>query len=120
MDARDNALAAERGREPFSPKQLKLLKTAIIVMSTVLVIGLAVIIGRIAYLVNQGGNARQASSVTVEQTRLSLPTGAVVRTIALSGERLAVHYEAPAGAGIAVLDLVTGKSVTHIDLSPRQ
>lgn len=118
MDAQDKALAAERGREPFSPSQLRLLKTAIVVMSAVLVVGLAVIIGRIAYLVSQGGT-RQTSPVAVEQTRLNLPAGAVVRAMALSGERLAVHYDAPAGAGIAVLDLGTGKTVTHIDLGLR-
>lgn len=118
MDAQQGATAAEgAGTPPFSPRQLRLLKVAIAVMSAILVIGFAVIAGRIVYLV---GHADRRAASPAARTHLPLPAGAAVRGIAMSGERLAVHYEAPEGAGIAILDLATGKSVTHVDLSPQQ
>lgn len=47
---------------------------------------------------------------------LKLPAGAVVRSLALSGDRLAVHYEAGGKAGIAVLDLKTGRTVSNVGI----
>jgi hypothetical protein len=117
MDAQKGALAPEREQGPFSPGQLKLLKAAIAVMSAILVVGFAVVAGRIAYLASQSG--RQALPAPAPQAQLDLPAGAQVRGMSMSGERLAVHYEAPSGAGIAILDLVTGRSVTHINVVPR-
>jgi hypothetical protein len=36
----------------------------------------------------------------------------------LEGNRLAVHYDAGGGAGIAVLDLETGRVVTSVTIEP--
>ena len=45
------------------------------------------------------------------------PAGATVRNLSLSGNRLAVHYDAPSGGGIAIVDLATGRTVQRIELS---
>ncbi len=45
--------------------------------------------------------------------------GAEVRSISLSGNRLAVHYEAGGAAGIAIFDLQTGRMVTDIAVEPK-
>jgi hypothetical protein len=37
--------------------------------------------------------------------------------MSLSGNRLAVHYEAPGAEGIAVLDLQTGETITSVGVS---
>ena len=75
-------------------------------------------IGRIVYLVNSA--PRPAASAATPPgaplpaplapapEALSLPRGAVIRQMAISGNRLAVYYEGPDGAGIRILDLATG------------
>jgi hypothetical protein len=93
-----------------------MLKIAVIAMSAVLVVGFAVIVARIGYLLSQGGASSPVASIA-ETIPLALPAGAAVRNMALSGQRLAVHYEAPSGAGIAILDLVTGRAITQVALS---
>lgn len=98
---------------------LRALKIAVIVMGVVLVLGFITVIARIIYLVSRPP-AQQASSgagLAAEQ-RLELPDGAIVRSQSLSGNRLAVHYEAPGGAGIAVLDLETGRTISRVRLVP--
>jgi hypothetical protein len=47
-----------------------------------------------------------------------LPPGALVRQTSISGDRLAVQYEAPSGAGIVVLDLASGQIVSRVELAP--
>jgi hypothetical protein len=49
---------------------------------------------------------------------LELPRGAKVVSTSIAGNRLAVHYESPAGTGIAILDLDTGKRIA--DVRPRE
>ena len=120
MDVHQPAAAKDGGAEPFTPRQLRILKIAVTVMSIILVVGLAVVIGRIAYLVANGGTPPPSSAhARVKDARLALPPGAAVRSIALNGDRLAVHYETTSGAGIAILDLATGEPVTHVDLAPK-
>jgi len=120
MDVHHPAAAKDGGTEPFTPRQLRILKIAVTVMSIILVVGFGAVIGRIAYLVAKGGMAPPSSApALVKDARLALPPGAAVRSIALAGDRLAVHYDAPAGAGVAILDLATGAPVSHVELGPR-
>lgn len=97
-------------RPMFTPAQIRALKIAVIGMGVVLLAGFALVIGRIIYLVNSAPSAEavQRAAVAAAPAPLALPAGAVVRQIAISGNRLAVHYEAPSGAGLRVLDLATG------------
>ncbi|MGE0767824.1 MAG: hypothetical protein AB7L90_15280 [Hyphomicrobiaceae bacterium] len=99
----------------YSASQLRLLRIAVIVMGIVLLLGFATVIGRIVYLLNAAPKpAPDASEGSVAASAplgspvaLALPKGAVVRHLALSGNRLAIHYESPAGAGIRIVDLVS-------------
>jgi hypothetical protein len=119
MDA-DHPVTAQDGTDPFTPRQLRILKIAVVVMGIILVIGFAAVIGRIAYLITKGGTAQPpAAHALAKAARLPLPAGAVVRSIALAGDRLAVHYDTPAGAGVAILDLLSGEPLAHVDLAPR-
>ena len=120
MDVHHPAAAKDGGTEPFTPRQLRILKIAVVVMGIILVVGFAAVIGRIAYLVAKGGAPRPSTAHAVARTtHLPLPAGAIVRSIALDGDKLAVHYDAPAGAGVAILDLLTGAALAHVDLAPR-
>jgi hypothetical protein len=91
-----------------------------------IVAGLAAVVLRIIYL---SSTREAASSAPVQHVRpadqtasargsLSLPAGAVVKSVSLSGDRLAVHYEAAGETGIAIVDVVTGADVRRIDIVP--
>ncbi len=110
----------------MSPRQMRHLKIAIVVMGALLLAGFATVIGRLVYLLNRpevstsAASAPAASHSTAgpikDGRQLVLPPGAVIRHMALSGNRLAVHYEAPQGAGIAILDLGGTAPAQKVDL----
>ncbi len=101
---------------------VRALKFAVVAMAIMIVVGILVVIGRIVYLANQRGT--QGSSTTATSARLSaqaqlaLPAGASIRQIALSGDRLAIHYDSPAGAAIAILDLASGTVLSRVQVVP--
>ncbi len=101
-------LAPESGREAapdmFTPQQIRMLKVAVIGMGVILLLGFALVIGRIVYLVNATPRT-DAPGTALAPAALALPAGASVRHIAVSGTRLAVHFEGPAGSGIRIVDL---------------
>ena len=49
---------------------------------------------------------------------LPIPQGAEVTTLALDGDRLAVHLKSQAGTEIAVIDLRSGKVLARVKLKP--
>ncbi len=108
----------------FDDAQMRKLRFAVIAMGALLLLGFATVIGRIVYLLNRSpvdpGAAIPAvtSAALPADVRLALPAGATVRNLSLSGNRLAVHYDAPSGAGIAIVDLATGRAVQRIELAP--
>ena len=112
----------------YSPAQMRQLKVAVIAMGVILLLGFAVVIGRIVYLVNSGPKPVVAAAVPVggqggtspgqspvlptplsqAGASISLPRGAVIRQMAISGNRLALYYEGPDGAGVRIVDLSSG------------
>lgn len=96
------------------------LKIVVIVLGVLLFAGLAAIIGRIIYLASvpkaqpgQAGPMVPAAGLRPELS-MQLPAGAEVRSISLSGDRLAVHYVAAGAEGISILDLRTGEPVARV------
>ncbi len=111
------------GASPLTPAEEALqrrLKMLVIGLGALLVIGLLVIVGRIFYMAARGGSQTQTagSATLAPEAIVSLPAGAVVRSLALSGNRLAVHFDTPAGSGIRILDLESGRAVSSIRLMP--
>ncbi len=103
----------------FDDAQMRKLRLAVIGMGAVLLLGFATVIGRIVYLLNRPAvDAANVAATTVgappSDIRLALPAGASVRNLSLLGNRLAVHYDAPSGPGIAIVDLATGRAVQTI------
>ena len=127
-DADLSSVKSEGGGVPavkpmFDDDQMRKLKRVVIGMGVVLLLGFAVVIGRIVYLLNRSHvdptvAATSGKVTSPDDLKLALPAGATVRNLSLSGNRLAVHYEAPGGAGIAVIDLATGKTTQKIELAP--
>jgi hypothetical protein len=107
---------------------VRALKIAIVVMGIMIVLGLLAVIGRIFYLAGKpqrplaasGTSASTASGAVVlaPRVRAEIPAGAAVKTMALAGDRLAVHFDAPAGGGILVIELASGEVVSRVDLVP--
>ena len=108
-----------------------MLKFAVIAMGLMIVAGLAAVTGRVIYLasgpqkqaasLSAAGLSGASSAATVRSTlapRLALPAQAIVKHVSLSGDRLAVHFETPAGAGIAIVDVASGAVLSRIDLVP--
>ncbi len=93
------------------------LKIIVVVLGVLLFAGLAAIIGRIIYIASVP-STQPASSTAVLRPELSmqLPAGAEVRSISLSGDRLAVHYVANGADVVAIIDLRTGEPVASVGL----
>ena len=93
------------------------LKIIVAVLALLLAAGLATIIARILYVAS-GSSTQQAAPAPTLRPELSmqLPAGSQVRSISLSGDRLAVHYVAGGEEGISVIDLRTGALAASVGL----
>ena len=108
----------------MSDEQIRWLRRAVVGMTAVLVAGLALLIGRVIYLarptVTQAASAAaQAAQVPLQpDVKVALPAGAVVKGISASGNRLAITHASPGGNGeeVTLLDLTTGKVVSHVTI----
>jgi hypothetical protein len=126
-----SAQAASTGVASSAREMLiqRLLKAVVILLALILLAGLALVVGRVIYLASstrtqatQESQGIPAASpmlaIRPEQT-LELPTGAHVRSVSLSGSRLAVHYDVGSATGIAVIDLQTGHKITNVAVEPK-
>lgn len=94
----------------------------VVFLGLLIVAGIVAVVLRIIYLSSQPP-AQQAlpaapAEAAGEAVQLALPAGAVVKSLSLAGDRMAVHYEAPGGAGIAVVDVASGAVVRRVDVVP--
>jgi hypothetical protein len=95
-------------------------------LGLLIVAGITAVVLRIIYLSSTSPAQRAAPAAAkvtaapgeVAHDRLDLPAGAVVKSISVNGDRLAVHFETPGGTGIAVLDLASGTVVRRVDVGP--
>lgn len=93
------------------------LKFIVVALALLIFAGLAAIVGRIIYLASGASTQPAAQSLAIPAERtLALPAGAEVRSVSLSGDRLAVHYQAGGVDGIAILDLQTGQATTSVNI----
>lgn len=118
-DDAERTTASEQPSIVLGDRHVRMLKIAVIAMGVVLVLGFIAVIARIVYLVSRGSDTATTVSQPIKDTaRLAMPAGAVVRNLSISGNRLAIHYDGPAGSGIIVLDLQTGTPVSRIQIVP--
>ena len=102
---------------PVDARLQRNLKMVVFGLALLIFAGLAAIAGRIIYLASGASTQPAAHSLALRPEQiLALPRGATVRSVSLSGDRLAVHYEAGGDDGIAVLDLQTGQTVTSVGI----
>ncbi|MFZ2018513.1 MAG: hypothetical protein WAU90_07550 [Methyloceanibacter sp.] len=104
----------------FTPRQVRVLKIAVIVMGLLLVGGFAFVLAAIVYQASRGGQATPSAEAAPGSTpsELPIPKDASVTTLALDGNRLALHLNSPQGGEIVVIDVATGKVLARIRLKP--
>ena len=107
----------------FAPRQVRVLKIAVIVMGILLVGGFAFVLAAIVYQASHGGQVMQpvaAEAVGGPETsalsELAIPKDATVTSLALDGNRLALHLTSPAGGEVIVMDVASGKVLARIKL----
>jgi hypothetical protein len=89
-------------------------------LGTLILLGLgAVIVGIVGLASNgqksQSGPAAPAASSSLPATLdLKLPQGEKIVSVSLSGNRLAVYHEGPAGPGITIIDIQTGQHLLDV------
>lgn len=106
----------------FTPRQVRVLKIAVIVMGLLLVGGFAFVLAAIVYQASRGGQDATIAPATAPmggvETELLVGKDASVTALSLDGDRLALHLNSAAGPEIAVFDLKTGKIIARIKLKP--
>ena len=107
----------------FTPRQVRLLKIAVVTMGLMLLAGLgAVIVGMIYQASKVGKTPVSAASPAALESgiadagALTVPEGSKLSSMALDGNRLAVHLTTPEGGEIAIVDLTTGRVLSRITL----
>ncbi len=106
----------------FTPRQVRGLKIAVIVMGILLVGGFAFVMAAIVYQASKLGDKKvQASpvgqaSIPTDTSGLALPPGATIAAMALDGDRLALHLQTSTGPEIAVIDVTTGTVLSRIKI----
>ena len=98
----------------FTPRQVKFLKVAVIVMSIILVGGFALVLATIFYQASTYGESGRAASIEATEGVLRIEPGQSVSHISLDGNRLAVHSQGPAGSEITVIDIRSGAVISRI------
>jgi len=117
------AVASEPDNTPlpgtvFTPRQVRVLKVAVIVLGILLVGGFAFVLAAIVYQASKGGQSGAATSAEATFAELHIPKDATVSSVALDGDRLALHLKSSAGSEIVVIELSTGKTLARIRLAP--
>lgn len=109
----------------FTPRQVRILKVAVIAMGILLVGGFAFVLAAIVYQASRPAQVAAGRSATDSLTQsglnidLPVPRDASVGALSLDGNRLAVQLNGSAGAEIAIIDLASGKIVARVRLKPQ-
>lgn len=119
MDDRDNSNTRTSAGAILSDEQIGRLKTAVVVMTAVLVIGVITLIGRIIFLASNRNDASATSTAKLApalkaEATVILPQGHEVKSVAMSGDRLLVHHVGPTGDGVIIVDLATGQVQSRV------
>ena len=119
------AVASEPDNTPlpgtvFTPRQVRVLKIAVIVMGILLVGGFAFVLAAIVYQASKGGQSAAGSGALPAGPagELPIPKDATITSMSLDGDRLALHLQSSAGAEIVVIDVTTGKILARVKLKP--
>ncbi|BAQ18363.1 hypothetical protein [Methyloceanibacter caenitepidi] len=115
----------------FTPRQVGMLKIAVVVMGILLLAGFAAVIAGLIYQASKVGKKVPAEAtvaapppdpVAMERAAssalqaLSIPGDGEVVSMSLDGQRLALYVRSREEAEIVVVDLTTGKVVSRVKI----
>jgi len=104
----------------FTPRQVRILKFAVIAMGILLVGGFAFVMSAIVYQASNLGESaaplQSADKLSYPPPGMVIPKGMSISQMALDGNRLAVHLSGPKGSEIRIFDLGMGAVVGRIPL----
>ncbi|MCB1510565.1 MAG: hypothetical protein KDJ36_06645, partial [Hyphomicrobiaceae bacterium] len=104
------------------PNAVRAIYAMVIIMTILIVAGIALVIGRIIYLANKSGGPshvqRSPLQAPAPELSLPLPAGAKVAETSLAGNRLVVRYSANGEDAVMIYDVVTGRTLSRIRLRP--
>jgi len=100
----------------FTPRQVRVLKVAVIVMGILLAGGFAFVLAAIVYQTTKGQQVAEpgATAFSEVEAKLPIPKDATITSLSLDGDRLALHLSSPQGQEITVIDLRSGKVISRI------
>jgi hypothetical protein len=111
----------------FNPRQVRMLKVAIAIMSIALVLGFALLIigmvqtagkiGKDSTAAQPATPAPSSAGVTAGGFELKLEPGQSISGMALGDNRIAVHVTGPEGAEIRIIDLGSGAVAAQIPVT---
>jgi hypothetical protein len=123
------AMVGDTGNAPvpgsvFTPRQVRLLKIAVIVMGVLLVGGFAFVLAAIVYQASHPRQASMGTAASLDAGRaasIDLPVGkdAALAAMSLDGDRLALDLTSSEGPEIVVIDLGSGTVVARVRLKPQ-
>jgi hypothetical protein len=95
------------------------LKIVVAGLGILILLGLGAVVAGIVGLASgdpkgKSGPAPAASSSLPATLDLKLPQGDKIVSVSLSGNRLAVYHEGPAGPGITIIDIQTGQHLLDV------
>lgn len=117
------------------------LKAVVIGLGILILLAFAGVVAGMAYRASQIGKAPATRTISTvapalsaspttgpvagapvlqPHVQLTLPPGNSVKAASLHGQRLVVHHDGPAGAGITILDLATGEVVSQVKIDAAQ
>jgi hypothetical protein len=113
------ALTAEQMRDQRLQRNLKILVVVLGLMMLATMGAIALkIFGSSKGAATVSGNTPAIASSAAGELAVEIPAGAKIVSTSLSGGQLSVHYEGPRGAGIAIVDLASGRKI--LDVKPMQ
>ena len=113
-------VTGQAGDALLTDDQIRWLRRAVVGMTAVLVAGIALLIGRVIYLARPAGTQAASASMSLAiqpNIRLALPAGSIIKTMTVDGNRMFISHARPgADDEITVVDLTSGKVVSHISI----
>lgn len=125
MSAQSNRDEAAGSGADFTPRQIAILKVAVLVMGVIFIVGFAALLVTIFYQSTQlvtkstdqtTPSAPPAGASPVPAFDIAVSKDQTVESVTMDGNRVALYLNGPDGREIAVVDLVNGKVVSRVRL----
>jgi hypothetical protein len=115
--------------QTFTPRQLRILKASVIIMSVLLVLGFGLLLIGVYLQASKIGKAPASAPVAAPMAAapqtgqptvpIAIEPGTELHEAFADQGRLILHLKRQGGSEFAVIDLATGREIRRITLTPR-